>query len=67
MKEHNQPPTKQTDIAESSRSLRERSFEHESDAMNMSSNGNGGGAVPRFFPCATYETKTVSSPLVAKN
>jgi hypothetical protein len=26
-----------------------------------------GGAVRRFFPCATYETKTVSSPLVAKN
>ena len=22
-----------------------------------------GGAVRRFFPCATYETKTVSSPL----
>jgi hypothetical protein len=26
-----------------------------------------GGAVPHFFPCATYETKTVNSPLVAKN
>ena len=26
-----------------------------------------GGAVPRFFPCATYVTETVSSPLVAKN
>ena len=26
-----------------------------------------GGAVLRFFPCAPYETKTVSSPLLAKN
>ena len=24
-----------------------------------------GGAVRRFCPCATYETKTVSSPIVA--
>ena len=30
--------------------------------------GDGvGGAVLRVFPCGTYATKTVSSPLVAKN
>ena len=30
--------------------------------------GDGvGGAVLRVFPCGTYATKTVSSPLVAKS
>ena len=38
--------------------------------LKGSGDGDGdgvGGAVLRVFPCGTYATKTVSSPLVAKN